>query len=1085
MPVLAMERARHLSALMTSLALLALLLGLAGCGPGGEEGAGASGDREAAAASSQPDAAPSGLRRVPIPQGTGPFPIAAGELHHRDFHLAAGDFLQLEVQQQGIDLAVQLEDPEGQRLIRVDSPNGKNGPEELVEIAATPGRYRFQVVAPAGKAAPGRYTVQVLARRPATTADRELVAADHAHHAGRGLWKEGRSQEAIRVLRKVLASWVRLDLPGRRAQTLDALHRAYLAVGEPEIAAVLCEQAAELFQQVGDPLQTAVMLQSGGWTRLRLGQPERAIEPLRQAIALYEPLEGYGWAVARSLGNLGTAYHELGQLQRALTYFDQALDKARVLKKRSLGDELTEALLLCDRGPVLLGLNRPQEALDGYSRALEVFRRESQPVNVGIALTGVAQAALQVREHERAEDSIVEALPLLREPANAPDRLRALKALAQLRYQRGDVSGARAAFVQAQEVAQQVKDRRGEALLLLDLGRLEVTDGDPRRGLELLSQALNLCTEMDDLLGQTSAQVRSAQALAALGHLSEAWQRLGPALSNVEALRTSTDRRDFRTSYFAFRQEYFEIAIDVLMRLHGQELDSGYDRQAFVLNERRLARELVDSLERGDRFEGEEIDPVWAARERALEAQLAQAASRAPGETSEAQNAEGIARLLADLQQVRAEIRREQVRGQAPLPEPRSVEEISSSLLDADSLLLVYALGERRSYLWALSPEGLTLHTLPPRQEIESLARTFSENVVGRVSHRREVARSVGARLSEILLGPVASRLGDRRLLLVTEGALQAVPFAALPEPSGSFLIQRHEIVVLPSATTLVALRRTEDERRQGQRPIAAFADPVFDPADPRVGRRGGADTGAAVDPGTAGFPASGSRFKPSSGDAGSEDLLLRGEINRSAGRLGVAPFVRLPSTREEAEGILALAPPGEHLLVVDFAASRDTLAGTDLERYGILHFATHALAHPEHPELSGLVLSMVDQEGRPQNGFFRAYEISRLRLPADLVVLSACETGLGKDLRGEGMLSLTRSFFDAGAGRVIATLWQVSDRRSARLMTQFYEGYLRRDLSPAAALRQAQLSLLEDPATAAPYYWAGFSFQGDWRRPR
>jgi len=152
------------------------------------------------------------------------------------------------------------------------------------------------------------------------------------------------------------------------------------------------------------------------------------------------------------------------------------------------------------------------------------------------------------------------------------------------------------------------------------------------------------------------------------------------------------------------------------------------------------------------------------------------------------------------------------------------------------------------------------------------------------------------------------------------------------------------------------------------------------------------------------------------------------------------------------------------------------------LGNYRIVHIATHGLINSLHPELSGLVLSLVDQRGHAQNGFVQSYELYKLRLRADLVVLSACQTALGEQIRGEGLISLTRPFMYAGVPRVIASLWQVPDRATAELMTVFYRGVLRDQLSPAAALRKAQLKLRKTPRCSHPYFWAGFTLQGDWR---
>ena len=196
----------------------------------------------------------------------------------------------------------------------------------------------------------------------------------------------------------------------------------------------------------------------------------------------------------------------------------------------------------------------------------------------------------------------------------------------------------------------------------------------------------------------------------------------------------------------------------------------------------------------------------------------------------------------------------------------------------------------------------------------------------------------------------------------------------------------------------------------------------------------------------------------------------------------GTRGFPRLPFSREEVRSIAALVPEAEMLEAIDFRASRALVMDGTLERYRILHFATHGLLNTAHPELSGLVLSLVDENGRPQDGFLRLQDIYNLRLSADLVVLSACRSALGRRVAGEGLIGLTRGFMHAGAPRVVASLWQVDDSATAELMRRFYVGILEARLRPAAALREAQRSMAAEPRWSSPYYWAGFTLEGEWR---
>jgi CHAT domain-containing protein len=337
------------------------------------------------------------------------------------------------------------------------------------------------------------------------------------------------------------------------------------------------------------------------------------------------------------------------------------------------------------------------------------------------------------------------------------------------------------------------------------------------------------------------------------------------------------------------------------------------------------------------------------------------------------------------------------------------------------------------------------------------------------------------AAVSRMLFGGVADQLihewRGNRLAIVADGALEYLPFAALPlpdlrpastrgpavsarqRPSSIPLAARHEIVRIPSASVLAVLRRETAGRQPAPRTVAILADPVFEAGDPRV-------TSFVRRPATS----------PIKGEAASRADDLTDSLNAREG------LSRLPFSREEANAIAALAPASEVFRVTDFQASRATALGGGLSGHRIVHFATHGVLDSERPALSGLILSLVDQRGKPQDGYLRQHDIYNLRLDADLVVLSACQTALGKEIKGEGLIGLTRAFMYAGAPRVVASLWQVSDLATSELMQTFYRGMLKQHLSPAAALRAAQLQMSQDPRWASPYFWAGFVMQGDWK---
>jgi CHAT domain-containing protein len=488
------------------------------------------------------------------------------------------------------------------------------------------------------------------------------------------------------------------------------------------------------------------------------------------------------------------------------------------------------------------------------------------------------------------------------------------------------------------------------------------------------------------------------------------------------------------------------------MRFHSEHSEKRFDVQALETSERARARGLLDLLREAHADIREGVEPALLDRERAVQARLNVKTEQlvkvlgAKHTEAEATTAEQQIRATTDeYQAVRADIRARSPRYSAlAYPEPLDVTDIQKQILDADTVLLEYILGGDQSYLWVVTPDAVVSHVLPPRREIEKLARRVYADWSTSVPPANTDAP---AALSRLLLSP--AELQSKRLLVVADGFLQYIPFAALPLPAAPHLplAVQHEIVYLPSASILGILRRDRESRPAAPKLLGILADPVFDPNDPRVKFRGKPKLAPDSDPGLA---------RPL--------------------------FDRLRSTRREAEMLRSLVRSDNSNIALDFDANHSTVLNGEWMQYRILHIASHAFLNNTNPELSGIVLSTVDRSGRPQNGFLRMHELYNLKLGADLVVLSACQTALGQDIKGEGLVSLARGFMYAGATRVVASTWEVPEGATAELMRLFYKGMLRDRLSPAAALRAAQVNMSKSLSSNAPYYWAAFVLQGEYR---
>ncbi|MCG8456799.1 MAG: CHAT domain-containing protein, partial [Holophagales bacterium] len=633
-----------------------------------------------------------------------------------------------------------------------------------------------------------------------------------------------------------------------------------------------------------------------------------------------------------------------------------------------------------------------------------------------------------------------------------------LQALGSVLEKLGSEDAALDSYRQALELFQKVESPRSAASALVALGRLEIERGDSSDAADRLHEALSIFGGIGDPHGEIRALDSLARAERDLGRPREALEHLANAIEAVERVRRHAPGPHLRATYLASQQGRYDNYIEVAMALHRLQPEAGYSAAAFEASERARARALLDRLSAQRAARNAETDPHLLDREREIEqslrlvdAERLRLLDRGGGPATLRALEARLDELLREHRAVRARLQADRPDAEGgqmdDRPEALDLKALRRQVLDPDTLLLQYRLGPRRSYVWAVDLEDISVHELPSRADLEEAARRAYELL--EVSHLRETRAAAGlalGHLGRLLLEPLAGRLGERRLLVAGDGALLYIPFAALPTLGADAqpLLLRHEIVVLSSASTVALQRRERAGRKPAPGTIALLADPIFDRSDPRLASGAGSGSHSAT--------------------------------------ATEAPFRRLPFAGQEAEAIAALADPSETFLALGVEASREAVSNPELGRYRILHLATHAELDVERPEMSRLVFSRFDAQGRPREPHLFAHELHGLRLPAELVVLSACSSALGKELRGEGLIGLTQGFFAAGAARVVVSLWPVEDRATAALMHELYRSLWVDGLPPAAALRQAQLTIRNQPGWRAPYYWAGFVLQGEWR---
>jgi CHAT domain-containing protein/predicted negative regulator of RcsB-dependent stress response len=1020
-------------------AALALSLLAGGCGRQPESGIpGGSAEVDAAA----PEPGPTALQ-APTELNAGEAvdrSILPGERHDYRLLLESGDFFEFEVEQHGIDVELSLIDPQGEVVLVVDLPIADLGPERLLAVATRSGDHVIRVEAWASEDPEGGYLATLVARRRAGRVDELRSRAAEVFYQGERESWDRRHREAIGFYERAAELWREAGDDLWEALTLDRGGDSWSRLGRLSVATELHERAAALLADLNEPRFSALNANHLGELYFKRGGLDRALERHTMALELRRRT-GDSRGEGVTLSSLGLIYSVRGETQRALDHFSRSLP---LLERPE--DRRHRATALHDLGTLYRRLGKPDEAVARFKAAERIYAGLADTRRQAYALSRVGQLVFETGDAERALRILGSSLELSRQHGDLPGQVATLRRIGSILLAQGEPTAARQCYVDALELLAGSETPRAEAEVLADLGELNHTLGRGEASLEFHRRARTIFERVGDPLREAAGLLGEAAALRQLGRLQEAREPAERALEVSETLRVEPFSEDLRLSFFSTTQSYFDFNIDLLMDLHALDPTAGHDAAALQVSERARARSLIDLLSESRAEIRGEAAPRLLEQEQEMQYRLNRNAllMESEGLTERQRQAavREVRQAMTRLDAVRAEIR-QQSPGYAALTQPRPLTLAGiQRLLDDSTALLEFRLGTERSHLWLVTRRDMASFELPPGPEIESNAR---QSHLLMMQGRRESegrVRALLCALSRQLLEPAAGRLGRRRLAIVADGALEYLPFAALPDPESAVecidaepLVVAHEIVNLPSASTLAVLRREAESRKPPAGTIAVLADPVFGLDDARLGDR------------------------------------------REALPAGI--FHRLPHTRGEAEAILELVPEGLSYRALGFAASREAVLSGRLEGYGIVHFATHGQLNAEEPALSRIVLSQIDRQGGQVEGSLWAHDIYNLKLPANLVVLSGCETALGKAVRGEGLVGLARGFMYAGASRVMVSLWRVSDRGTAELMDAFYRGLLLRRLAPAAALRQAQLELRS--RRPQHLYWAGFVLEGDW----
>ncbi len=1068
-----------------------------------------------------------------------PPPLALGKATERELdgarpdevslHLEADQYARLILDQKQMNVTARLLDASGETIATAEGPGGWQAPVLLSLVTAARGEYRLVVASNDHGTAKDRYTVKLDELRPARPEDGDRVKAEAALSEAIRLRirnQEGDLAAALTKGQEALSLWKQIgDVAGEIKALLELTEINFQAGDEPQIRELLqqalsesvathdrlgeakalrmfatfvdlgaetriyFDRALEIARQLGEVGEQAVILFERGSFEFNQAKFSEAMAFFQQALDLAQAVDARSLA-ARSWNGIGGVHTSRGEREEALSCYKHALNLARqvgnrgteaaaltgigiLLRRRgelqaaltnlltaldlnqSLGDRRDQGQVLLQLGVIYLTLGDTDQALRHNDQARELFHVIQDRGREGVALIQLGTVYSALKEWQAALENFEQAWIISSSPEtkNARRMGAAMHGIGVARLNLGQTAEAIQSLERALPLRRDAGDRLGEAATLLELGEVYQGQGDWERAVSLTAEALQIGKQAEALFVQAQAQFRLSKLERDRRDPQQALIYIERSIQILESARSNLGDR-LRSSFFASRRSYYDVYVDLLMRMGNQE-------KALEASERARARSLLDLLSEGRIDLTQGISPELKRQEADLAARLSETQGDLIDELSkQPAKEEAIANLRARLDEILGEREKLEVRirsehpryAEVRYPFPLRLEEIQKQLSE-DEALLEYSLGEEGAYLFVVSREHLEAHRLADAsritEEVQAVRNGLEE--AGRRSFSSYVRSAQW--LYRELIAPARPLLAQKRHLLISpDGPLHFLAFEALLTENDKgreaadlpYLLRDFSVSYIPSASVLSWLAKPQPSsvaRAVPSKRFLAFADPFYGPA--------GNEPVAAV---------RGAETEP-------------GGLQES----GLGPVPRLIGTAREVAAIAGLYPSAEVQLYEEAQANEENVKDNPLvEKAQRIHFATHGVLNERQPELSGLRLTRTDKE----DGILQVHEIFNLNLSADLVVLSACDTGRGKEVTGEGLVGLTRAFLYAGTPSVVVSLWQVADTQASGLMLRFYQG-LDQLGNKAEALRQAKLAMIRDRSYARPYYWAPFILVG------
>jgi CHAT domain-containing protein/predicted negative regulator of RcsB-dependent stress response len=889
------------------------------------------------------------------------------------------------------------------------------------------------------------------ARAIAGSGDTKLLV-DTFIISGRVYITRTQSTNALPLLKKALDLSANQAYRQGEAQSYAQLAGAYFDLGQLEEAQASNDQALRISQELQDKRIEAFATMTQGYLLMRNDRPAEALVAFKNAENIWRSLNDRA-ELANALVDQNLLAIRQGQWQEAL----KSLNEAQELLVDKEAEPYLAGKIANSFGEIYEVYGRLDTALSYFQEALNYFRDGAHDIQGTVTASyKVARVQARLGNFDEAKQQIAQSLAAAQETKNNLTIGLCHENLGNVWLAENSYDSARLEFLTAISYYTKSKEERPLARAQLYLGQTEYLLGDLAGAGAAYQKALHFFTNTSDYTNEAALRFGLGKLALQQGQVDKAEEHLSRSIKLTELLRENASSRELRSSFLDSIHDRYETYVEWLMTRYERDRSQQNAIKAFEAAEAGRARSLLDSLYSYGRELLQPSDTLLLLEEEKLQKHEQELVDQRTALLSHGGTEKEKAGVEQKLREVRGELEALEARINSSAkvkdlrPAPLSYEQIQADITDAKTSLVSYSLGDAKSFAWVVTKDGLDTYELSSKKSIEEAANRLINLINTPPVNESEQTKLQTAidDVSRLVVEPVSSKLQTSRLIVVADGVLQYVPFqilktsAAAPEQ----MISRFDIVDAPSASALAIVRRERQRRQPGPKLLIGFGDAVFSPD-----------------------------YAPGATQAGT---------NSSEGRSkGSSRFADLPplfNAKRELRAIGELAG-SDSTFYEEYNATRAQFLNVDLSQFRILHVVTHGVLDDKQPELSGLVLSLVDGNARPIDGFVSLADVYKLRAPVDLVVLSACHTALGQKLRGEGLIGLTRGFMYAGASGVVASLWKVDDSATAALMKAFYANMLQRGMGPAAALRAAQNEIRSQPKWSAPYYWAGFTFQGDY----